>query len=90
MTSKIFNLSMPVEFVTLIDIQAHLHFLTRSDYIKMTLLQRLKDDGVIPVPSLSMLPVSRSKETSGRPAVRSEGKDPELEKILEDFAKNAK
>ena len=40
-------MSLPVELVKIIDLQAKLHYATRSEYIKNTLIARLKSEGVL-------------------------------------------
>lgn len=45
MSTKIFNLSLPPELVKVIDVQAKLHYTTRSEYIKTAIINRLKTDG---------------------------------------------
>lgn len=46
MGTKIFNLSLPHELVEIIDHQATLYFSSRSEYIKIAILNRLKSEGI--------------------------------------------
>lgn len=47
MDRKVFNLSLPSEFLAIIDKQARYSFTNRSEYIKQVLIDRLKADGVL-------------------------------------------
>ena len=45
MKSKIFNVSLPVNLLEIIDLQAKLNYSTRSEYVKTAIIARLKTDG---------------------------------------------
>lgn len=46
MKVKTFNLSLPIELVKYIDLQAKLGYESRSSYIKQAVISRLKKEGV--------------------------------------------
>lgn len=60
MSTKIFNVSLPVEMLRLIDSQAKLRYETRSAYVKGALLDRLKAEGALIVPSVSLIQAPKS------------------------------
>ena len=101
MDSKIFNLSLPQELISLINNQAKLNYMSRNEYIKQAIVTRLKLEGILDLSraataaeaTVSALPssslISNSEQEivppTPRPTKDGRGGDIQLKNFLHDY-----